>query len=403
MFDPITLAGQADRYPLYRQLRDDAPALKFEMGPISAWLLTRYSDVSGLLKRPDARVKPPGGLGSPAGLGSGPAAIMFDAQMVMSDPPVHDRLRRLAMPAFTAQVIASLKTWIEDLVEKRVEDLAEMEHFDLVGDLATYVPGSTILHILGIPAADWEPLISRVPAFLFAFSPFPITNEQRTICDEACQFYFDYFGAVVDERRKAPGDDIVGRLITAHDRDERLSRLELLAILNAFLNAGYETTMSALGTGVWAMLSQGDPWAALCANPGLAPLALEETLRWDPPVHFLFRYPDIDLTVEGQTIRAGEPVLLGLASANRDERRFQDPDRIDISRKDNAHVTFGGGRHFCIGAQLAKLEARTTLAALARRMPKLELIETHLDRQISLMFPAIKRLRVRAGALSING
>jgi cytochrome P450 len=320
---------------------------------------------------------------------------MFAAQMVMSDPPVHDRLRQLAAPAFTGKAISSLKTWIEDLVDKRVAELAEMGDFDAVEGLATYVPGSTILHILGIPASDWQPLISRVPGFLHAFSPFPITDDQRAECDEACQFYIDYFGAIVDERRKAPGDDIVGQLITAHDREERLSHIELIALLNAFLNAGYETTMSALGTGLWGMLSQKDPWAGLTANPSAVSEALEETLRWDPPVHFLFRYPDVDLTVEGQKIPAGDRVILGLAAANRDERRFHDPDRIDIRRRNNAHVTFGGGRHFCIGSQLARLEARTTLAAIAKRIPRVNLVDDQLERYPSLMFPAIKRLRLK--------
>jgi cytochrome P450 len=400
MFDPVQFAALQNRYPSYRRLRDEAPVLTVELGPVSVRLLTRYEDVAAILRNPQSRVKPLDAGGDPAGLGNGAAAAMFNAQLVLADPPDHDRLRRLVSPAFTQQAIKPLQAWIEDKVAQRIGELAEQREFDLVADLAAYVPASTILHILGVPLSDWQPLISRVPDFLNFFSPFPISKEQRDACEAACQFYIDYFGAIVDERRAAPGDDIVGKLITAHDQDDQLSRIELLAILHAFLNAGFETTMSALGSGMWGMLSQRLPWQQLCADPNLAGTALEETLRWEAPIHFLRRYPAQDVTLHGTTIHAGEAVLLGLASANRDERRFPDPDRIDIHRADKAHVTFGGGRHFCIGAQLAKLEARTTLAALARKLPQLELIDTEPERQMNLMFHAIKRMKVHTGTPS---
>lgn len=394
MFDPVQFAAMHDRFPAYKMLRDQAPVFKAELGPVSAWVLTRYDDVSLLLKDPNARVKPLGMDGAPAGLGKA-AQRMFDAQLVLSDPPDHDRLRRLASPAFTKQAIEPLQQWITTLVEEKVDELAERDSFDLVSDLAAYIPGSTILHILGVPTTDWEPLISRVPAFLHFFSPFPIDAEQRAACEEACQFYIDYFGAIIDERRKAPADDIIGKLIAAHDQDERLSRDELLAILHAFLNAGFETTMSALGAGVWGLLRQGTPWRELCADPSLANATLEETLRWEAPIHFVRRYPVEDVSINGITIAAGDAVLLCLASANRDERQFPDPDRIQIDRPAKAHVTFGGGRHFCIGSQLAKLEARIALTTIAKRMPKLELIDEQPERQANLLFHAIKELNVR--------
>jgi cytochrome P450 len=401
MFDPAQLAAMPDRFPAYKMLRDQAPVFKAEMGPVTAWVLTRYDNVSRLLKDPDARVKPVGMEGAPAGLGSA-AQRMFDAQLVLSDPPDHDRLRRLASPAFTKQSIEPLQQWITTLVQAKVDELAQQESFDLVGDLAAFIPGSTILHILGVPTSDWEPLISRVPGFLHFFSPFPINAEQRAACEEACQFYIDYFGAIIDERRNAPGDDIVGRLIAAHDQDERLSRDELLAILHAFLNAGFETTMSALGAGVWGLLSQGDPWQQLCADPSLANAALDETLRWEAPIHFVRRYPVEDLTIDGTTIAAGDAVLLCLASANRDERQFDNPDVIQIDRPAKAHVTFGGGRHFCIGSQLAKLEARIALTTLAERLPRLELIDEKPERQANLLFHAIKQLRVRTNGAAVR-
>jgi cytochrome P450 len=392
MFDPATFVALRDRHPVYKQLRDEAPVFEARFGPAPVWLLTRYEDVSALLKDPTARVKSLEG--NPAGFENGPAKTMFDAQMVLSDPPDHDRLRKLASPAFTLATLRPLQAWLEDIVERRIALLAGRDSFDIVADLAAYVPAATILKILGLTEDDWEPLISRVPAFLHIFSPFPLPEKERDACNDACQFYLDFFGDLIERRSKDPADDIVGKLITARLDEDRLSHVELLAMLHTFLNAGYETTMSTLGAGLWGMLKQREPWERLVADPSLAPVALEEILRWEAPVSFLRRYPTQDMELHGVTIRAGEPCLLALASANRDERRFAGPDRIDLDRPTKEHVSFGGGRHFCIGFQLAKLEARTTLAALARGLPDLHLIDTDPDRAANIMFHSVERLRV---------
>jgi len=406
MFDPASFLALEDRHPVYKMLRDGAPVFKADFGPVPVWILTRYDDVAAVLRNPQARVKPPGRAGAPPWLGNGAAAQLYDAQLVLSDPPDHDRLRRLASPGFTPRTLKPLEAWVETMVAERVEHLAGVGAFDLITDLAAYVPGTTILHILGVPSSDWEALISRVPGFLHIFAPFPIGEAERAACDEACGFYLDYFGAIIDERRKNPGDDIIGSLITAHEDDDRLSRLELLALLQAFLNAGFETTMSTLGAGMYGMLSQGEPWQRLVAEPALAPVALEEVLRYEAPVSFVQRFPVEDIQFHGQTIQAGEPVLLALASANRDERRFENPDRIDIDRPRKDHLSFGGGRHFCIGFQLAKLEARTTLAAIARRMPNLRLDGGTPKRQANMLFHSIEQLPVSvleaAAAASAN-
>ena len=304
MFDPASFLALDDRHATYKLLRDEAPIFKARFGPVPVWVLTRYDDVSALLKDPQARVKPLG-RETPAGLGDGPARIVFDAQMVLTDPPDHERLRRLASPAFTPQTLRPLQSWLEATVDARIDELAARDEFDLVADLAAYVPAATILHILGVPASDWHPLISRVPDFLHIFAPFPVSAAERDACNAACQFYLDYFGGLVDARRYDLGDDIVGKLITAHDEGDRLTRVELLAILHSFLNAGFETTMSALGAGMWGMLTQGEPWRRLVADPALVPMALEETLRWEAPVSFVRRYQAEDREQHGQTIKAG--------------------------------------------------------------------------------------------------
>jgi len=396
MLDLQSFIEAPDRYPIYKSWRDESPALRLDFGGSPVWVLSRHQDVSALLKDPAARMKPPG-TGAPAGFTDPITLKMFKAQLVLSDPPDHDRLRRLVAPAFSPSSIGSLREWIEQMVEARVKELAGCGSFDMMEDLVAYVPGNTILKILGIPKSDWEPLIGRVPAFLNFFSPFLLEDAAREATEEACCYYYDYFGALVDERRGKPGDDIIGRLITAHDDQDSLSHDELIGIMHAFLNAGFETTNSALGSGVFGLLSQGTPWRQLCADPSLAGAALEETLRWEAPIHFTWRYPASDLTVGDTVIPAGEPVLACLASANRDERKFADPDIILLDRPAREYMTFGGGRHFCVGSHLAKLEARTVLSTLARHMPDLELEERDPEKHPLLMFPALKRLKVRRG------
>lgn len=398
MFNPIEFVSLPDRYPTYKKLRDEAPVLQTSYGGAPIWLITRYDDVSSILRDATARVKPLPGSPNPAGLSDGAAKTFFDAVLVLNDPPEHDRLRKLAQPAFTAAKVAPIQQWFQETVETRVALLAERDSFDFVQDFAAYLPALTIFRILNIPHADWDALTSRVPAFLHIFSPFPIDAAQLEACNAACAFYMDYIGALIDDRRSTPGDDIVGTLISAHEDGDRLSHTELVVLLHAFLAAGIETTTSALSSGMWGMLSQRTPWQQLAANPSLAPQALEEILRWDAPVSFLRRYPSKDTVVQGVTLKAGEPVLLGLASANRDERRFDQPDTIDIHRERKDHLSFGGGRHFCLGIQLAKMEARTAIESLARLLPQLELIDEQPVRQADIMFHSLKHLQVAPGA-----
>jgi cytochrome P450 len=399
MINPFDPAFLANRHEGYRRLREDAPILPIDLPTGRLWLLSRYEDVARVVKESAGRVKAPGHNRPPKHFNDGAAAMLWKHQVVLADPPDHTRLRKLAMPAFRQDRLKALEGKVRTSVEKRLAELAGRDEVDIVAEFASFVPASTIMHVMGLPDEDWGPLLSRVPDFLHVFSPVPLPPEIAERANDACAFYIDYFGKLVDRRMGQPGDDIVGALITAYEDGDRLSRDELIAMLQSFLNAGYETTMSALGGGLFGLLSHEDQREAVRADPsGSAEAAFDEMLRWDAPVHFVMRYLPEPLTLHGVTIPAGEPILLALASANRDQRRFVDPDRFDLNRTDRQYMTFGGGRHFCLGAPLAKMEAKIALELLFKHFPGITLANASApERQPHLLFPAVKALSVKLG------
>lgn len=394
IFNPYDPAFLADRYPTYRKLRDEAPVLALPFGDTTVYVLSRYDDVAKVLKTGSARVRKSDELGS-SHLGNGRAAWFNELQLVLTDPPNHTRMRTLVAPAFNPKTIASLTRFVEELVERRLDWMETQEEVDLISDYAAFIPASTITHILDIPEKEWPRVIGLVQDFLFQFSPFPLDASTLARCNAACDFYYDFFGQYIDDRKGSPPNGIVGAMFDAEDAGDRLSRDELIMLLHTFLNAGYETTMSALGSGVFGLLSQPDQWQNFAAQPENASSLFEELLRWEAPVHFVRRFLAAPTEISGTVIEADQPVLLAVAAANRDERRFPDPDAIKIDRVDVQHLSFGGGRHFCIGAPLAKLEARIGLEGLARRFPNMELIDQQVEREPNLLFPGIKSMRVK--------
>lgn len=396
MFNPYDPAFLADRYPTYRKLRNEEPVLAMPFGSTTVYVLSRYDDVAKVLKSGTARVRKSDEPVS-SHLGNGRAAWFNQLQLVLTDPPNHTRMRTLVAPAFNPTTISALTQFVEQLVDRRLDWMAEQQEVDLIKDYAAFIPASTITHVLGIPETDWHHVIGLVQDFLFQFSPFPLDTDTLARCDKACDFYYDYFGRYIDERRDTPPGGIVGAMFAAEEQGDRLNRDELIMLLHTFLNAGYETTMSALGAGVYGLMKQRDQWDVFCASLDVDKL-FEELLRWEAPVHFVRRFLAEPLVVGDTTIPPDQPILLALAAANRDERRFERPDLIDMSRTTIPHLSFGGGRHFCIGAPLAKLEARIGLRGLAKRFPNMELIDQEVEREPNLLFPGIKSMRVKLNA-----
>lgn len=391
LLDPTFIDQRHERYA---ELRDSAPVAPVSMGPLTAKLLTRYDDVAQVLRNPDITVRP-ASEDIEKRLGDGAALRMHRVKMSLQDAPMHTRLRSLVNNAFSPAAVAKLRARIETIVSELLDELAEKNEIDVASDLGARVPQRIICAIAGIPEDDWNLLIGKVEDFLLLLAPFPLDDDGRGRVDAVCQFYFDYFGEHIARVAEGPKrEDLLGHLMAAEENGDRLSRVELVSLLESFVNAGYETTAASIASGVLGLARKRDTWQRLGTDPRLAAPAVTEVLRWDAPVQFILRYLPEPATLHGNTIEPGELVMLGLAAANRDPRVFAHPNEVDVDRKDVKVMSFGGGRHFCLGNHLARLEAEIALSQLAARFPRLEFL-TEPRRRPNPMFPAIDSLKVR--------
>jgi cytochrome P450 len=296
--------------------------------------------------------------------------------MVLSDPPVHTRLRRLVNNAFTPRIVENLGPHIEQLVTQMLERLRTAGTMELIRDLAFPLPVSVIALMLGVPAdrhADlkgWSEALANLsePPGVASFEALVETNE-------AMVEFADYFRALVEEKRRAPGEDLLSALIAAEEHGERLSLDDLIANAILLLFAGHETTVNLIANSVCCLLLHPEQLTLLRQNPSLIKSAVEECMRYESPIQTTSRQLAEDVTWGNHTLHEGDLVLLVLGAANRDPAQFRDPDRLDITRADNRHLAFGAGIHFCVGAPLSRLEAQIAIPMLLRQMPNLRLAE----------------------------
>jgi cytochrome P450 len=403
-FDPADPAFLAERYDTYRRLRDLSPVAPATINGQPSSVLTRYDDVAAAFKDARCRVQPTDA-DVPAHVGTGPAAEFYRLSLPCMDPPQHTRLRKLATPAFAPKAVAAMRGWIEECVRGGLIRLAEQGAndgaADFVADFAARVPAEIACRLVHAPVADAAMLLGRQPALNPVLSQGEITPQALAEADDAAQFYFDYLGDVVDTLAgKLPEDDPVGALMAAREAGDKLSRAELIATLIGFLIASHHTTMVSFTNAVHALLTHPDQLALLAADPDLAPSAWEEALRYQAPVHFVWRYATVPVEFSGQAVEAGSHILLGIASANRDERRFTDADRFDIRRLANRHLSFVAGGHFCLGAPLSRLEGDVFLRLLPAMLPFLALAQGEVAYFPDLSFRFIPQLAVTPGALA---
>ncbi len=396
-FDPADAGFQADRYPTYRRLRDEAPALKTELNGRPCRIVTRYADVDAVLRDERARVQPsPGEV--PAHVGTGPASDFYRYSLPCIDAPDHTRLRRLMTPAFTPRTVAKMRGWIEEIVQRRLDELTGAGEIEFVHDFAAVVPAQIACRLIHAPEADAKELLSRQPALNAVLSQGDVSAEALAAADAAAQYYFDYFGEIIDALRgKLPDDDVVGAMLAAEEDGDRLSRIELVTALIGLLIASYHTTMVSFTSAVHSLLTHPDQLALLRADAQTAAGAWEESLRYDAPIHFIWRDLVAPMEIAGDRVEAGEHLVLGLAAANRDERRFPDPDRFDIRRDDRRHMAFAAGSHYCLGTPLSRLEGAVFLPRFFARFPGVALTGEPLTRYPDLTFTFIERLPLRLG------
>jgi hypothetical protein len=370
-WNPFLPAFRADPYPTYRELRSQAPVYRHPI--FRSWVLTRYADVEAVLRDPgfsvDRMQLPLFRLLRRARRES-EFVRAIERDLLMLDPPEHTRLRGLVSRAFTPRAVERLRPRIEEIVSGLLERAAGRGELELVRDLAYPLPVTVIAELLGVPAADHERFKRWSDELTALLDPLQARGGLRP-ARAAFEELSAYFRAVFAERRRAPRDDLVSALVGVDDGGDRLSEIELLSLCMLLLGAGHETTTSLIGNAVVALLRHPAERKRFQDDPGLAEGAVEELLRFDSPVQVTDRVAREPREIGGCRIRPGQLVGLVLGAANRDPEVFPEPDRLDLGRRENRHLAFGQGAHFCLGAQLARLEARVALARLFERFPDL--------------------------------
>jgi cytochrome P450 len=363
-----------DPYPTYRRLRETAPVVRAPL--LGAWIVSRYDDVEHVLRSPhfttDRQDLAVMRLLRRSARRDPDLLAFLEHDLLMIDGAKHTRLRKLVSKAFTPRRVAALRPRVESLVGELLDAAAARGdgRMDVVADLAAPLPATVIGEMLGVPAEDRDRLHHWSHELVELLDPFS-GREGLDPPRRATRALADYFRGLLDERRREPRDDLLSAMLAAEEEGQRLGEDELLALAGLVLVAGHETTTNLIASGVLCLLRHPDERKRLQDDPGLLPSAVEELLRFESPIQLTDRVATEDCEMGGRRIRRGQLVGVLLGSANRDPARFADPDRLDLSRQDGRHLAFGHGGHFCLGAQLARLEGEVALGALLRRFPDL--------------------------------
>ncbi|MDX2702518.1 cytochrome P450 [Streptomyces sp. PA03-6a] len=373
-----------DPYPAYAWLREHSPVHRTTLpSGVEAWLVTRYADAKQALadarlsKNPvhhSERAHAKGKVGIP---GERSADLM--THLLNIDPPDHTRLRRLVSKAFTPRRVAEFAPRVQELTDRLIDGFAAKGEADLIHEFAFPLPIYAICDLLGVPAEDQDDFRDWA-GMMIRHGGGPRGGVARSVKKMRA-----YLLELIHRKRSELGDDLISGLIRASDHGEHLTENEAAAMAFILLFAGFETTVNLIGNGTYTLLRHPEQRRRLqdsLARGEREPLAtaVEELLRYDGPVELAtWRFATEPLTVGGQSVATGDPVLVVLAAADRDPERFADPDTLDLSRRDNQHLGYGHGIHYCLGAPLARLEAQCALATLLTRLPDLRLAAEPAD------------------------
>ena len=388
---------RADPYPFYERVRRLAPAYNVEM----VWLVSSYEYVSQVLRDPrcstDERKSNLAGEPSVDGFHESAFGRLYFNMLLFVDDPDHKRLRDLVQKAFTRKAIEDLRPRVGRLVDELVDGLIERGGGDLVSEVAYPLPIIVICELLGVPPEDRHVFGDRAVQFARRFEIQPLRSaEDERLGDEATSFFVEYFERLIEEKRRNPGNDVLSNLVAVEDEGDRLTHDELLGTCLLILFAGHETTANLIGNGTYALMRNRDQWDRLVENPDLARSAVEELLRYDSPVQVVMRVAMEDLRFGDAVVPAQTQIGIMLGAANRDPLHYPDPDRLDITREQDALTAFGGGIHFCLGAPLARLEAQVMFNTLARRVPELR-VEGDVRWRPSFVIRGLESLPVGVG------
>ena len=380
VFDPFDPSWASDPFPLYADLRERAPIHRNHLG---FWVIARHEDCLAVLR--DRRAssdslnvaveRMPEGFRTPVAEDDPVAVAMVELRpFLFRDPPDHTRLRGLVSKAFTPKVVESLRERTQQTVDELLDAALEADRVDLLEGFAYPLPVRVICDLLGVPVEDQDRFKEWSNALARGLDPdFLLTQETIDARGEAVVQFAQYFFELLAERRRAPGEDLLSRLVQAEDGGTVLSEPELLSTCILLLVAGHETTVNLISGGTLALLRHPDQFERFRTDPTVTRSGVEEMLRYVSPVQLTGRALVEDCEFGGVRFEAGDFAMLLLASGNRDAAQFEDPDRFDITRTPNNHLGFGFGIHHCLGAPLARMEAQVALSTLVRRAPRLAL------------------------------
>ena len=370
----FTPAMRDDPYPHYAWLRNQNP-IYFD-AEHDFWLISRYADVAQALHDPRLLSTRDDALANLKERGEEDLGLVYDAIADMTlfcDPPKHARLRALMQKAFTPRSLAGMQDEIRRMVEELLDPICARGCCDLINEFAVPLPMYVISRMLGVRREDRELFLRWTQDFGTFTGKVNTDAVENDRCVRSVREMFAYFERRLEEMRADPEPCLLSDLAHAEQHGDRLSRAELLANCVLLLAAGFETTSSLIGNGMLALLLHPEQRRLMIERPEIHAAAVEELLRYDSSVQFTGRMAATDIEWGGRRIRRGQFVMLLMGSANRDERQYDQPDRLDLLRRENRHLGFGHGIHFCLGAPLARLEAQVAIPELLRRMPDIKL------------------------------
>jgi cytochrome P450 len=382
-FDPFTPESIADPFPTYKLLREHDPIHYSEL--LDGWVLTRYDDIVTVLKHPRFS----------AARAHRRTAEQLEqpGTMLSSDPPEHTRLRGLAGKAFTSPLAEAMGTRIQHIVDELLDAVQASGRMDLIHDLAYPLPAIVIAELLGIPAEQLDSFKRWSDDIIATLGGLLVPPEVHERGTQSAQELADYFHTIIGERRREPRGDLLSQLVAADERDAS-NEQELIATCMLLLAAGHETTTNLIGNGMLDLFRNPSQLERLKSDLTLVDSAVEELLRYSGPVHAIARVATETIAVGGRSFEAGQLAFCLIAAANRDPAQFDAPEVLDVARRDNKHIAFGMGIHFCLGAALARIEARIALRSLLERMPDLHLASDDYEWNANFILRGLKRLPV---------
>lgn len=374
-FNPFDPAFRVNPYAVYENLRMNTPVHM----PLGAWVFSRYADCMRVLHDPNVSSDEKNSdlykeFAKQQEVSEFVALRDRMKPFLFMDPPDHTRLRGLVAKAFTPRVVQDLKPRIQQIVDDLIDAAEPTGEIEIIEDFAYPLPVTVISELLGVPPSDWEKFKGWSRELARSLDPeIALPKEVLDQRREIFLTFVGYFRELIADHKASPRNDLLSALIAAEEEGEQLTEDELLSTCVLLLIAGHETTVNLIGNGMLALLRNQDQLERLRQDSSLARTAVEEVLRYDSPVQMTGRTALEDIDVDGVVVKKGQQAVILLASANRDSAQFDNPDRFDVGRTPNPHISFSQGIHFCLGAPLARVEGQAALATIARRLKKMEL------------------------------